>query len=145
MRQTTMLKPAEVKRTWYVVDGTDQTLGRLASQVATVLRGKHKPTFTPHVDCGDYVIIVNADKIKITGDQDEKKFYYSHSGYPGGLRVRSTKEMREKYTVEWVEKAVKGMLPHNKLGDVMRKHVFVYVGPDHPHAAQKPVKMEIKK
>ena len=144
MRQTTMIKPAEVERTWYVVDAADCTLGRLATQVATVLRGKHKPTFTPHVDCGDYVIVVNADKVKITGDQDFKKFYYRHSGFPGGMKVRSTKIMREKYTVEWVEKAIKGMLPHTKLGDVQRKHVFVYMGPDHPHAAQKPVELKVK-
>ena len=144
MRQTTMLKPSEVERTWYVVEATDCTLGRLATKVATVLRGKHKPSFTPHVDCGDYVIVVNADKVRITGDQDFKKFYYSHSMYPGGLRTRSTKVMREKYTVEWVEKAIKGMLPHNKLGDVQRKHVFVYMGPDHPHAAQKPVELKVK-
>lgn len=145
MRQTTMLKPSEVKRTWYVVDATDQTLGRLATQVAMVLRGKNKVTYTPHVDCGDYVIVVNADKVKITGDQDFKKYYFSHSMYPNGLRVRSTKEMREKYTVEWVTKAITGMLPHNKLGDVQRTHLFVYEGPDHPHAAQKPVEMKIKK
>jgi len=139
-----MLKPNEVEHKWYVVDATDCTLGRLATQVATVLRGKHKPAYTPHVDCGDYVIVVNADKVKITGDQDEKKFYYRHSGYPGGMKVRSTKLMREKYTVEWVERAIKGMLPHNKLGDVQRKHVFVYTGPDHPHAAQKPVELKVK-
>ena len=144
MRQTTMLKPNEVEHKWYVVDATDCTLGRLATQVATVLRGKHKPAYTPHVDCGDYVIVVNADKVKITGDQDEKKFYYRHSGYPGGMKVRSTKLMREKYTVEWVERAIKGMLPHNKLGDVQRKRVFVYTGPDHPHAAQKPVELKVK-
>ena len=99
MRQTTMLKPSEVERTWYVVDATDCTLGRLATKVATVLRGKHKPTYTPHVDCGDYVIVVNADKVKISGDQDFKKFYYSHSMFPGGLRTRSTKTMRQEYTV----------------------------------------------
>ena len=144
MRQTTMAKPSEIVHQWYVVDATDCTLGRLATKVATVLRGKQKPIYTPNVDCGDYVIIVNADKVKITGDQDEKKFYFSHSGYPGGLRVRSTKVMREKYTVEWVEKAIKGMLPHNKLGDVQRRHLFVYEGPDHPHAAQKPIKLEVK-
>lgn len=125
MRQTTMAKPSTVVRQWYVVDASGQTLGRLASEVASVLRGKHKPTYTPNVDCGDYVIVINADKIQITGDQDAKKFYFSHSMYPGGLKVRSTKEMREKYTVEWVEKAIKGMLPHTKLGNVMRKHVFV--------------------
>ena len=144
MRQTTMIKPKEVVRQWYVVDATDCTLGRLATQVASVLRGKNKPTFTPNVYCGDYVIVINAEKVKITGDQDEKKFYFSHSMYPGGLRVRSTKVMREKYTVEWVEKAIQGMLPHTKLGNVQRKHVFVYEGPEHPHAAQKPVELKIK-
>lgn len=144
MRQTTMTKPSEVVHQWYIVDGTDCTLGRLATAVATVLRGKNKPTYTPNVDCGDYVIVVNADKIKITGDQDEKKFYFSHSMYPGGLRTRSTKVMREQYTVEWVEKAIKGMLPHNKLGDVQRGHVFVYEGAEHPHAAQKPIELKIK-
>jgi large subunit ribosomal protein L13 len=144
MRQTTMIKPSEVVRQWYIVDATDCTLGRLASQVATVLRGKNKPTFTPNVDCGDYVIVINAEKVKITGDQDEKKFYFSHSQYPNGLRTRSTRVMREKYTTEWVEKAIKGMLPHTKLGDVMRGHVFVYEGPDHPHAAQKPIELKVK-
>ena len=144
MRQTTMIKPSEVVHQWYIVDAEGCTLGRLASQVATVLRGKHKPSYTPHVDCGDYVIVINADKVQITGDQDAKKFYFSHSMYPGGLRVRSTKVMREKYTVEWVEKAIQGMLPHTKLGNVQRKHLFVYEGPEHPHAAQKPVEMKIK-
>ena len=144
MRQTTMAKPSEVVRQWYIVDGAGLTLGRLATEVATVLRGKHKPTYTPNVDCGDYVIIVNADKIVITGDQDNKKSYYSHSQYPGGLRTRTTKVMREKYTVEWVEKAVKGMLLHTKLGNVMRTHLYVYEGPEHPHAAQKPVELKIK-
>lgn len=139
-----MAKPSEVVRQWYIVDGAGLTLGRLATEVATVLRGKHKPTYTPNVDCGDYVIIVNADKIVITGDQDNKKSYYSHSQYPGGLRTRTTKVMREKYTVEWVEKAVKGMLPHTKLGNVMRTHLYVYEGPEHPHAAQKPVELKIK-
>ncbi len=144
MRQTTMLKPSEVVRQWYVVDGTDCTLGRLATKVATVLRGKNKPTYTPNVDCGDYVIIINADKIQITGDQVNKKNYYSHSMYPGGLRTRSTGVMRTQYTVEWVEKAIHGMLPHNKLGDVMRTHLFVYTGSEHPHAAQKPVELKIE-
>ena len=144
MRQTTMAKPADVTRTWYVVDGEGQTLGRLATTCAHVLRGKHKPTYTPNVDCGDYVIVVNADKVRITGDQDFKKFYFSHSQYPGGLRVRSTKVMREQYTVEWVEKAIKGMLPHNKLGHEMRRHVFVHEGAEHPHAAQKPVELKVK-
>ncbi len=144
MRQTTMIKPSEVVHAWYVVDATDCTLGRLATAVATVLRGKNKPTYTPNVDCGDYVIVINADKVKVTGDQDHKKEYFSHSMFPGGLRVRSTKNMREDYTVEWVEKAIKGMLPHNKLGDVQRTHLFVYEGAEHPHAAQKPVELKVK-
>ena len=144
MRQTTMTKPSEVVRQWYVVDGTGCTLGRLASEVATVLRGKHKPTYTPNVDCGDYVIIINADKIQITGDQVNKKNYYSHSMYPGGLRTRSTGVMRTQYTVEWVEKAVYGMLPHTRLGDVMRTHLFVYTCSEHPHAAQQPVELKAK-
>ena len=144
MRQTTMAKPSTVTRQWYVVDGTGLTLGRLASEVASVLRGKNKPTFTPNVDCGDFVIVVNADKIVVTGDQTNKKNYYSHSMFPGGLRVRSTRTMREQYTVEWVEKAIHGMLPHTKLGNVQRKHLFVYKGAEHPHAAQKPVELKIK-
>lgn len=144
MRQTYMANPSTVTRQWYVVDGAGLTLGRLASEVAAVLRGKHKPTFTPHVDCGDFVIVVNADKIVVTGDQTNKKNYYSHSMFPGGLRVRSTRTMREQYTVEWVEKAIHGMLPHTKLGDVQRKHLFVYKGAEHPHAAQKPVELKIK-
>ena len=144
MRQTTMAKPSEVVRQWYVVDGTNQTLGRLASEVATVLRGKHKPTYTPNVDSGDFVIVINADKILVTGNKDETKKYYNHSQYPGGLRVRSTKLMREKYTIEWVEKAIHGMLPHTRLGNVQRKHLFVYKGNEHPHQAQQPVEMKIK-
>lgn len=144
MRQTTMAKPSTVTRQWYVVDGTGLTLGRLASEVASVLRGKNKPTFTPNVDCGDFVIVVNADKIVVTGDQTNKKNYYSHSMFPGGLRVRSTRTMREQYTVEWVEKAIHGMLPHTRLGNVQRKHVFVYKGSEHPHAAQKPIELKIK-
>ena len=145
MRQTTMLKPAEVTRQWYVVDGEGQTLGRLATTVATVLRGKHKPSYTPNVDCGDYVIIVNASKVVYTGDQEEKKFYYNHSMYPGGLRKRSIGLMKREYPVELVEKAVKGMLPHNKLGDKIRTHLFVYEGSEHPHAAQKPVELKVSK
>ena len=145
MRQTTMLKPAEVKKAWYVIDAEGQNLGRLATQAATVLRGKHKPTFTPNVDCGDYVIIVNASKVVYTGDQEEKKFYYNHSMYPGGLRKRSIGLMKREYPVELVEKAVKGMLPHNKLGDKIRTHLFVYEGSGHPHAAQKPVELKVSK
>lgn len=144
MRQTTMAKPAEVVRQWYVIDAAGKTLGRLATEAATVLRGKHKPTYTPNVDCGDFVIVINAEKAVVTGDQDEKKFYYRHSQYPGGLRKRSTKVMRENYPVEWVEKAIQGMLPHTKLGNAQRKHLFVYVGDKHPHQAQKPVELVLK-
>ena len=142
--KTFMQKKENIERNWYVIDAEGETLGRLATKAAHVLRGKHKVTYTPYVDCGDYVIVINADKVRITGDQDFKKFYFSHSQYPNGLRVRSTKVMREQYTVEWVEKAIKGMLPHNKLGDEMRRHVFVYEGAEHPHAAQKPVELKVK-
>ena len=145
MRQTTMAKPADVTRTWYVVDGNGQTLGRLASTCAHVLKGKHKPTYTPNVDCGDYVIVINADKVEMTGNKLNTEKYYNHSGYFGGMRVRTAKEMKEKYPVEWVERAIKGMLPHTKLGDVQRGHVFVYAGSEHPHAAQKPVELNMKK
>lgn len=144
MRQTTFTKPADVTRTWYVVDGTGKTMGRLATEVAAVLRGKHKPTFTPNVDCGDFVIVTNADKIVMTGNKMEDKKYYSHSMYPGGLRTRTAKVMKQQYTVEWVEKAIYGMLPHTRLGDVQRRHLFVYTGSEHPHAAQKPVEMKLK-
>ena len=144
MRQTTMAKPSEVTRQWYVIDAAGLTLGRLATEVAILLRGKHKPTFTPHVDGGDYVIVLNADKVVTTGDQKEKKFYYSHSQYPGGMRVRSTGTMRDQYPVEWVEKAIHGMIPHTKLGNVQRKHLFVYTGDTHPHTAQQPIEFKLK-
>ncbi|MDD5792410.1 MAG: 50S ribosomal protein L13 [Erysipelotrichaceae bacterium] len=139
MRQTTMLKPAEVKKDWYIVDAEGMRLGRLATKVASVLRGKHKPTYTPNVDCGDYVIIINASKVVYTGDQEEKKIYYRHSMYPGGLKSRTIGLMKREYPVELVEHAVKGMLPHNKLGDKIRTHLYVYEGAEHPHAAQKPI------
>ena len=142
MRQTTMLKAEEVKKDWYVIDAEGQNLGRLASKVATVIRGKNKPTFTPNQDCGDYVIIINAAKVVYTGDQEEKKFYYHHSMFPGGLKTRSIGLMKREYPVELVEKAVHGMLPHNKLGDKMRKHLYVYEGAEHPHAAQKPIELK---
>ena len=142
MRQTTMLKAEEVKKEWYVIDAEGQTLGRLATKVAAVLRGKHKPTYTPNVDCGDYVIVINADKVVYSGDQEQKKIYYHHKMFPGGLKSRSIGLMKREYPVELVEHAIQGMLPHNKLGDRMRTHLFVYEGANHPHAAQKP--MELK-
>lgn len=144
MRQTTMAKPSTVTRQWYVVDAEGQTLGRLASEVATILRGKHKVTYTPNVDSGDFVIVVNAEKAVVSGDQEFKKMYYRHTGYAGGLKSRSTREMREKYPIKWVEKAILGMLPHTKLGDAQRRHLYVYEGPDHPHQAQQPVELKIK-
>ncbi len=142
MRQTTILKSEEVKKDWYVIDAEGQTLGRLATKVANVLRGKNKPTYTPNVDCGDYVIVLNAAKVVYSGDQEEKKIYYHHTGYPGGLKSRSIGLMKREHPVELVEHAIEGMLPHNKLGDRMRTHLFVYEGAEHPHTAQKP--MELK-
>ena len=133
MRNTYMQKKETVNRNWYVVDATDMTLGRLATKVATVLRGKHKPTYTPHIDCGDFVIVVNADKVNLTGNKLDQKVYYNHSGYTGGLRERTARVMKEKYPVEMVERAIKGMLPHNRLGRQMYKKLFVYAGNEHPH------------
>ena len=142
MRQTTMIKPAEVKKDWYVIDASGKTLGRLATQCATILRGKNKPSFTPNVDCGDYVIIVNAAKVVYTGDQENKKTYYHHSMFPGGLKSISIGKLKETNPTLLVEKAVKGMLPHTKLGDQMRTHLYVYEGAEHPHTAQKPIELK---
>ena len=142
MRQTTILKAEDVKKDWYVIDAAGQNLGRLASKVANIIRGKHKATFTPNVDCGDYVIIINAAQVVYTGDQEEKKIYYHHSMFPGGLKKRSIGLMKREHPVELVEKAVHGMLPHNKLGDKMRKHLYVYEGAEHPHTAQKPIELK---
>ena len=139
-----MQKKETVERNWYVIDATDVTLGRLASKVAFMLRGKHKATYTPHIDCGDYIIITNAGKVNLTGNKLDKKIYYNHSGYTGGLRERTAREMKEKYPVEMVERAVKGMLPHNRLGRAMAKKLFVYEGETHPHMAQKPEVLEVK-
>ena len=145
MKNTYMLKKEEVVRNWYVVDAEGLTLGRLATKVAHVLRGKHKPTYTPHIDCGDYVIITNASKVVLTGDKLDKKIYYNHSGYTGGLRERTARVMRDQYPVEMVERAVKGMLPHGRLGRQMYKKLFVYAGEEHPHAAQQPVELKMGK
>ena len=141
---TFMQKKENIERNWYVIDAEGKTLGRVATKAAHVLRGKHKVTYTPYVDCGDYVIIVNADKVVLTGNKLEDKKYYNHSMYPGGLRERTAKVMKEQYPVEMVERAVKGMLPHNRLGRAMYKKLFVYTGAEHPHMAQKPETMEIK-
>lgn len=144
MKNTYMQTKETVNRDWYVVDAEGQTLGRLATKVASVLRGKHKPTYTPHVDCGDFVIVINADKVNLTGNKLNDKIYYNHSGYTGGLRERTAKVMKEKYPEEMIERAVKGMLPKGRLGRQMYKKLFVYAGSEHPHAAQKPVEMKIK-
>jgi large subunit ribosomal protein L13 len=138
MRTTFMQKKENVERKWYVVDATDQVLGRLATNIATVLRGKHKPTFTPHIDGGDYVIVVNADKVALTGNKLLEKKYYSHSHYPGGLNVRTAKNILDNQPHKIVEFAVKGMLPKGPLGDDMYRRLYVYAGPDHKHQAQQP-------
>jgi large subunit ribosomal protein L13 len=138
-------KPGEVARTWHVIDAEDVVLGRLASNVATLLRGKHKPTFAPHVDTGDFVIIVNADKVVLTGNKRDQAFAYRHSGYPGGLRKQSFGELLDTRPERLLEKVVKGMLPKNKLGRAQGKKLKVYAGPDHPHAAQQPKTFEIAK
>lgn len=140
-----MQRKEDVKRNWYVIDAEGQNLGRLASKVAHILRGKHKATFTPHIDGGDYVIVVNASKVNLTGDKLDKKIYYNHSGYTGGLRQRTARVMKEKYPVEMIERAVKGMLPKGRLGRQMYKKLFVYAESEHPHMAQKPEKLEVAK
>ena len=137
-------KKETIERKWYVIDAEGKPLGRVASKAAHILRGKHKATYTPNIDCGDFIIIVNAEKAILTGNKLDKKMYYNHSGYPGGLRERTAREMQEKYPVEMVERAVKGMLPHNRLGRQMYRKLFVYVGSEHPHMAQKPEIMEVK-
>ena len=144
MKNSYMQKKEDVVRNWYVIDAKDIVLGRLASKTATILRGKHKPTYTPHIDCGDYVIVINAKEVNLTGNKLDKKIYYNHSGYTGGLRERTAREMKENYPVEMIERAVKGMLPKGRLGRQMYKKLFVYEGSEHPHQAQKPKEMEVK-
>jgi len=143
---TTSTKPrdAEKARVWYVVDATDKPLGRLASEIARVLRGKHKPTFTPHVDTGDFVIVVNAGKVRLTGQKLDKKFYYRHSGIPGGFKAEAYRHVLERKPELPIEKAVKGMLPKNVLGRQMLTKLKVYATPDHPHAAQQPKVLTIQ-
>lgn len=139
-----MASPSTIEREWYVVDATGHTLGRLASEVASVLRGKNKPIFTPHMDCGDYVIIVNADKIKVSGKKLDQKIYYHHSDYVGGMKETTLREMMAKKPERVIELAVKGMLPKGPLGRSMMTKLHVYAGPDHEQAAQKPEALEIK-
>jgi large subunit ribosomal protein L13 len=136
-------KPGEVTRAWHVIDAEDVVLGRLATQAATLLRGKHKPTYAPHVDTGDFVVIINAEKVALTGNKRDQAFVYRHSGYPGGLRKRSFGEMLDKQPDRLLEQAIKGMLPHNRLGRAMGSKLKVYAGPEHPHAAQQPKPFKI--
>jgi len=143
MKTTFMQKKEEVVRDWYVIDAKDIPLGRIASKAAVMLRGKHKVTYTPHVDCGDNIIIVNASEVLLTGNKLENKKYYNHSRYAGGLRERTAKEMKANYPVEMVELAVKGMLPKGRLGRQMYKKLHVYAGSEHPHAAQMPKTVEV--
>ena len=138
MMTTYLEKPADVKETWHLVDAEGKTLGRLAARVAGVLRGKHRPTFTPNVDMGDHVVIVNAEKIHLSGNKMEDKLYRSHSGYPGGLKSTTAKHLFKKDPTQLLVKAIEGMLPKNPLGNHMAKKLRVYVGPDHPHQAQRP-------
>ena len=134
--KTYSVKKADIERAWHVMDAEGKTLGRLATEVATLLKGKHKPTYTTNLDVGDYVIVVNAEKVVVTGNKAEQKMYYRHSNYPGGLKSANYNRMMEKHPTRVIEHAVKGMLPHNKLGAAMFKKLKVYAGPDHPHEAQ---------
>jgi large subunit ribosomal protein L13 len=136
-------KPGEVTRNWHVIDATDVVLGRLASQAAILLRGKHKPQFAPHVDAGDFVVVINADKVALTGNKRQDKLVHRHSGYPGGLRSQAIGDLLEKHPERVIEKAVKGMLPKNSLGRKLGSKLKVYAGPEHPHQAQKPAPFEI--
>ncbi|WP_027964745.1 50S ribosomal protein L13 [Halalkalibacillus halophilus] len=144
MRTTFMANESNVERKWYVVDAAGQTLGRLSTEVATLLRGKHKPSYTPHVDTGDNVIIINADKIELTGKKMTDKIYYRHTNHPGGLKERTAQEMRSKFPEKMLEQAIKGMLPKNRLGNKMGKKLHVYRGADHKHEAQQPEVYELR-
>lgn len=144
MQKTYMAKADEVERKWYIIDASGKTLGRMASEIAKILRGKHKPTYTPHVDTGDYVVVVNAEKVKVTGKKKQNKIYYHHTGYPGGLKEINLEKLLQQRPETVIENAVKGMLPHNRLGRKMFKKLKVYAGSNHPHQAQKPQVWETK-
>ncbi|HHW69162.1 MAG TPA: 50S ribosomal protein L13 [Tenericutes bacterium] len=141
MKDTYMQRKEDIVRKWYIIDAEGETLGRLATKVAHILRGKHKPTYTPHLDCGDFVIVVNASKVNLTGNKLDNKIYYNHSGYTGGLRERTARVMKEKYPTEMIERAIKGMLPKGRLGRQMYRKLFVYADGNHPHMAQQPVEL----
>lgn len=140
--KTYMAKPSEIERKWYVVDAAGKTLGRLSTEIAMILMGKNKPTYTPHIDTGDNVVVINCEQVVLTKDKWDKKLYYRHSGYAGGLKVRTAKEMRERFPERIIEESVKGMLPKGKLGRAMYKKLFVYAGSEHPHVAQQPEVLE---
>ena len=142
--KTYSAKPREIEQAWRLVDADGRTLGRLATEIADVLRGKHKPVYTPHVDTGDFVVVVNAEKVRVTGKKLEQKIYYRHSGYPGGLRQRTLAEQLERRPEEVLRKAVRGMLPKNTLAAAQLRKLKVYAGPEHPHAAQEPVMLEVQ-
>lgn len=142
--KTYSAKPADVTRKWYVVDASEATLGRISTQIATLLTGKSKPMFTPHIDCGDFVVVINADKLQVTGGKETKKMYYNHSGFPGGLRERQLKDLMANDSTEVIYKAVRGMLPVNKLRDGRLKRLKIYAGDTHEHAAQKPEQFSLK-
>ena len=142
--RTFTAKKEEIKREWFVVDATGQTLGRLASTIAPILRGKHKPTYTPHLDCGDFVIVLNADKVQVTGRKMDQKFYYRHSGYPGGIKQISLRDQLNRHPERVIQAAVKGMLPKNKLGRQMIKKLKIYAGDEHPHQAQQPELLKLQ-
>jgi large subunit ribosomal protein L13 len=141
--KTVSMRGEDVRRSWLVVDADNKTLGRLATEVARRLRGKHKPEYTPHVDTGDYIIVVNAEKVRVTGKKTTDKIYYRHTGYPGGIKATSFEQMRDSHPERIIEKAVKGMLPRNPLGRAMYRKLKVYAGPEHPHSAQQPQALEI--
>ncbi len=145
MNKTHVTKPADVERQWFVVDAEGQTLGRLASEIAKILKGKHKPIYSPSVDCGDYVIVINAEKIRVTGRRLDQKIYYRHSGYMGGLTEITLREQLKRFPTRPLESAIKGMLPKNSLGRNMFKKLKLYAGPEHPHHAQGPVPYELRK
>lgn len=141
--KTFSAKPAEVKREWFVVDATDKVLGRVATEIAHLLRGKHKPEFTPHVDTGDHIVVINAEKIVVTGNKEEGKIYYHHTGFPGGIKDVNVRQLRERAPTRIIENAVRGMLPKNSLGRAMFKKLHIYAGPEHKHQAQEPKPLEL--
>ena len=141
--ETTSIRAGEIERGWYIIDAQDKTLGRLSSKIAQILRGKNKTYFTPHMDMGDFVVVINAEKVKVTGNKEKNKIYFRHSGYPGGITQINLKKIRQQYPERIISNAVKGMLPHNRLGRKIIKKLKVYAGEDHPHRAQNPQILEV--